>query len=113
MERPFARALSGKISPVTTQAQGPQVAAKKAMYKHTKATRAELAAFWSGKAVPIEATKTCETLIPTAPANRRGLRPHDSTRYNPGTVQTTLTTEVIIVVTNGFPIPEFWKNVVP
>lgn len=57
MERPFALALRGNISPVTTQAQGPQVAAKKAlqggqrtekvrlcrathMYVHTKATRA-------------------------------------------------------------------------
>ena len=31
MERPRARALRGKISPVTTQAQGPQEQAKKKM----------------------------------------------------------------------------------
>lgn len=31
IERPFARALRGKISPVTTQAHGPQEQAKKKM----------------------------------------------------------------------------------
>lgn len=37
MERHFARALSGKSSPVTTQATGPHELAKKKMYMHTKA----------------------------------------------------------------------------
>lgn len=31
MERAFARTFKGKISPVTTQAMGPQVEAKKKM----------------------------------------------------------------------------------
>lgn len=79
----------------------------------TKATRALFAAVWSGKAVPIEATISCDTDIPTAPANNNGLRPQLSTRYSPGTVQTTFTTDVIMVVTKGLPMPEFEKNVVP
>ena len=72
-----------------------------------------LAAFWSGRAVPREATMSCDTDIPTAPANKSGLRPQLSTKYSPGTVQTTLTTEVIMVVMNGLLIPEFEKKVVP
>lgn len=42
--RHFARTLSGKISPVTTHAIGPHVAAKKNMKMHTKAIPAFCAA---------------------------------------------------------------------
>ena len=57
MERDFARTLRGKISPVTTHAQGPQLLAKKNIYIHTKATRACWAGrLETGSAVPIAAT---------------------------------------------------------
>ena len=40
---PRDRIGSGKVSPITTQAQGPHVLAKKAMDKQTKAIIAEVA----------------------------------------------------------------------
>jgi len=55
----------------------------------------------------------CDTNIPIAPKSRRRRRPHASTRYKPGKVDATLTADVIMVVTNGFWIPEFTKNEVP
>lgn len=48
-----------------------------------------------------------------APQNNNALRPHTSIAHRPGTVQTTLTTLVMIVIVKGFEIPEFSKKVVP
>lgn len=64
----LARTLSGKISPVTTQATGPQELAKKKMYRHTKAMAARCAARLVVPAtVPTMATMYWQTVMPVAP----------------------------------------------
>src|SRR2546421_9221116 len=88
----FARTLSGKSSPVTTQAHGPHELAKKKMYMHTNAISVLLATCEPGNAVPTDATIIWHTAMPTAPKRRRSRRPDFSTRYRPGSVELTLTT---------------------
>jgi hypothetical protein len=53
-------------------------------------------------AVPTIATISCETHMPTAPNMRSGRRPHFSTMYRPGKVETTLMMLVIRVMTKEF-----------
>lgn len=95
IERPFARALRGKISPVTTQAQGPHEQAKKKMYTQTKAMRTLFETWDEGSAVPTLATINWQTDMPIAPNKSNGRRPHFSTKYRPGKVEQTLTMLVI------------------
>ncbi len=148
MERPRARCFSGKISPVTTclgsvlsaplmsggdlwhvdaqdllrkltQANGPQVEAKKNMYMQTKAIPAFWAATlytrmlpwlsWPVVKVPNMATRNWDTHMPTAPQNRRGRRPHLSMAYSPGIVETTFIEDVIIWIAKALETPEFLK----
>jgi hypothetical protein len=51
--------------------------------------------------------------MPIAPKRRRGLRPHLSVAYIPGTVDATLIAEVIIEMVKPLETPEFWKYFVP
>jgi hypothetical protein len=51
--------------------------------------------------------------IPAAPMRRRGRRPYLSTARIPGTVMTTLTTFVMIVMVKACPIPALRKYWVP
>ena len=110
----LARTLRGKISPVMTQAMGPQVEAKPAMYKHTRATRAFWpAVFWTEMVTPMIATRNSHMHIQAAPQMRRVRRPNFSTPHIPGMVVKTLTMLVATEMRKGSSIPEFWKNEVP
>lgn len=64
----LARTFSGKISPVTTHATGPQELAKKKMYRHTKAMAVRCAGRLVVPAVvPTMATMYWQIVIPVAP----------------------------------------------
>lgn len=79
MERALARSLSGKSSPVTTQATGPQEQAKKKMYMQTNEMRILLATR-EAVVIPTIATTNWAIHIPIAPMRRRLRRPIFSTR---------------------------------
>jgi len=57
----------GKISPITTQAPGPQVEAKKKMYMQMNAIWTFTTVVLSGRIVPMMATINSQTSIPIAP----------------------------------------------
>lgn len=110
IKKPSTRALSGKISLVTTWGchhinldlfrrrslpHGPYEQAKKNFEIQTKAIKALFADYCSGKAAPTEATMIWYTLVPIAPNSRSGHRPHLSTKDKPGTVDEMLATDVM------------------
>ncbi len=97
---PRARMGSGNISPMTTHAAGPQVVAKKPIYRqvpalmqldivHPDVVEARgswtymstlLATVESGKAVPTAATMNSQTTMPAAPTSSSLRRPAVSTK---------------------------------
>ena len=110
----LARILRGKISPLTTQAMGPHVEAKKAIYIQTKATKTFCPAVFSVEIVtPTMATKYSQKHIPAAPIKSDLLRPSLSTFHIPGGVMKTLMMLMAMVIRKGLEIPAFLKNAVP
>ena len=104
VERPTPRERigRGKISPTTTHATGPQVTEKKAMLLQIKAMMDERAALlcWESlpAVTPTTPTRSCDTIIPTAPQIRRVRRPILSTAQNAAGVQTVLTSAAMIEI---------------
>ena len=70
---PRARIGSEKISPMTTHAAGPQVEAKKKMYRQTNTIRHMEAAWDPGAAVPTMATMYSQINMPTRKKSVSGL----------------------------------------
>jgi hypothetical protein len=110
---PLERMGSGKISPTTTHAAGPQVEANEAMYRQTNTIRTVDAALECGSAVPTAAMMNWKTSIAAAPMIRSLRRPRRSIAHHEIGVLPTLTTEVATETVKAFLIPEFWKKVVP
>ena len=102
---PRDRMGRGKISPMTTQAPGPQVEAKKKIYIQMKAISALTAAgSFPTWLTPTIATMNWQTTMPRAPQIRRGRRPNFSTVQNEMGVEQTLTRVVMRPMRNGFEI---------
>ena len=59
--------------------------------------------------VPTPATMNWHVAIPMAPKSSSGRRPHASTMYRPGKVDPVLTADVIMLMMNGFLMPELVK----
>ena len=120
VEIPTPRALIGRgnISPITTHAHGPQVAAKKEMLKQMKAIIAETAAwlFFEGlpAVTPMIPTMNCMMTIPAPPMMRILRRPKRSIVQKEMGVEQTLTRVVIREMRKGFGIvPSEVKKTVP
>lgn len=108
----------GKISPITTHAHGPQVAAKKEMLKQMKAIIAETAAEFFADCLPAVTpmipTMNCMMTIPVPPMIRILRRPKRSTVQKEMGVEQTLTRVVTREMRKGFLIvPREVKKTVP
>lgn len=133
VERPTPRDLmgSGKISPMTIQAPGPQVEAKKKMkmaMKEICALTAEIllaresvfvGSDGSGMSwvrlnptvTPTMATMNWQTVMARAPHTNRGRRPKRSTVQNERGVEQTLTSVKISEIRNVFSMaPVDWRK---
>ena len=120
VEMPTPRDLigRGKISPMTTHAHGPQLAAKKQMLKQMKAIMAETAAWLFFEVVPAVTpmipTMNCIMTIPVPPMMRILRRPKRSIVQKDNGVEQTLTSVVMREMRNGFLIvPREVKKTVP
>ena len=103
---------------MTTQAHGPQVAAKKEMLKQMKAIIAETAALFPNAGLPavtpMIATINCIMTIPVPPMMRILRRPKRSTVQKEIGVEQTLTSVVTREMRKGFLIvPREVKKTVP
>ena len=108
----------GKISPMTTHAHGPQVAAKKEMLKQMNAIMAETAAGsfldFLPAVTPMMPTMNCMMTIPEPPMMRILRRPKRSTVQKEMGVEQTLTRVVTREMRKGFLIvPREVKKTVP
>lgn len=108
---PLERIGRGKISPITTQAQGPQVVANMKMLMQMKAIMADTAdrlllpsGFSLPAVAPIIPTMYCAMTIPIPPKIRRLRRPIRSTIQKESGVEQTLTRVVMREIRNGFEI---------
>ena len=123
VERPTPRdrMVRGKISPMTIQAQGPQVVAKTEIFKQMNAIIARVAfglAGWSAvflpAVAPIAPTMNCIMTVPAAPKTSRGRLPIFSTIMNEAGVDSTLTRVVTSEMRKGLEIePSCWKKTGP
>jgi hypothetical protein len=118
---PRDRMVRGKISPMTIQAQGPQVVAKTAMFKQMNAIMARVAsglAVWPAlflpAVAPIAPTMNCMITIPAAPKTSRGRLPIFSTMMNEAGVESTFTRVVTREMRKGLLMePSCWKKTGP
>lgn len=118
---PRERMVRGKISPMTIQAQGPQVVAKTEMFKQMKAIMARTAfsLTFAGSVVlpavaPMIPTMNCMMTIPAAPQMRMVRRPIFSTMTKEAGVESTLTRVVTMEIRKGsLIVPSCWKKMGP
>lgn len=108
---PFDLMGSGKISPMTTHAAGPQLVAKKKIYKHTNAT--STMSLPPGLVTPTPATMNSHMSMPMAPQMSMVRRPSFSMIHTDSGVEATLTALVMMLMTKGESMPTCWKKVVP
>lgn len=116
VERPTPRERMGrgKISPMTTQALGPQVVAKKEMLKQMKAIMALTALGLEPAETPMIPTMNWATTMPMAPMMRIRRRPKRSTIQKARGVLRTLTRVVMREMRKGLSIvPREVKKTVP
>lgn len=111
----LALVLSGKVSPMTTQANGPQVMANDAMKKHAETIIRVPATGFSvgGRAMPTEAKMSSQVACQQAPTIKGMRRPKRSTIQRPGKVVMTLTAPRISWMRMGSSMPADWKIVAP
>ena len=107
--------MTYKLSPITTQANGPQVMAKEAMNMQaaTIITIPELSYSVGGRAMATAANINSHIDCQSAPANSGMRRPSLSMRYSPGNVVTTLTAPRMSWIRSVSSIPADWKIVAP
>jgi hypothetical protein len=110
-----SRNVSYKLSPMTTQAKGPQVMAKDAMNMQaaTIMTMPELSYSAGGRAIATAAKIRSHIDCHRPPAIKGIRRPSLSMRYKPGKVVTTLTAPRISWTNRGSSIPADVKMVAP
>lgn len=115
---PLDRMGNGKISPITTHAQGPHVAAKNEMLKQMKAIMAETALLLCCDSLPavtpMMPTMNCMMTMPVPPMMRILRRPKRSTVQKEMGVDKTLTRVVMREMRKGFlMVPSDLKKTLP
>jgi hypothetical protein len=98
---PRERMGRGKISPILTQAPGPQVDAKKKMYMQMREIWALTADGSEPLVTPMMAQMNSQMSMPRAPQMRRGRRPNRSMVQNESGVEQTFTSVVMSDMRKG------------